>query len=82
MPIVAPAEAAPSPGPDFPHTAGRLEDARLLAGRGRYIDDLPVGPGTLHAAILRSPHAHALVRRIDLGAGIALDRRGRSLWRS
>ena len=37
----------------------RVEDAALLTGRGRYIDDLGVKPGTLHAAILRSPHAHA-----------------------
>ena len=35
----------------------RVEDAALLTGRGRYIDDLGVPPGTLHAAILRSPHA-------------------------
>ncbi len=34
----------------------RVEDAALLTGRGRYIDDLGVPPGTLHAAILRSPH--------------------------
>ena len=31
----------------------RVEDAALLAGRGRFIDDLGVRPGTLHAAILR-----------------------------
>ena len=38
----------------------RVEDASLLTGRGRYIDDLAVRPDTLHAAILRSPHAHAI----------------------
>ena len=37
----------------------RVEDAALLTGRGRFIDDLGEKPGTLHAAILRSPHAHA-----------------------
>ncbi len=37
----------------------RVEDAALLSGRGAYMDDLGVNPGTLHAAILRSPHAHA-----------------------
>ena len=42
----------------------RTEDPRLLKGQGRYIDDLDL-PGQLHAAILRSPHAHALVRSID-----------------
>lgn len=43
----------------------RVEDSALLTGRGRYIDDIGVPPGTLHAAILRSPHAHAVIRSID-----------------
>ncbi|MGH6994290.1 MAG: xanthine dehydrogenase family protein molybdopterin-binding subunit [Stellaceae bacterium] len=42
----------------------RVEDLSLLPGRGRYIDDIGVVPGTLHAAILRSPHAHAEIRAI------------------
>jgi len=42
----------------------RVEDQTLLSGRGRYIDDVGVRPGTLHAAILRSPHAHAEIRAI------------------
>ncbi len=42
----------------------RVEDAALLSGRGRFIDDLGVRPGTLHAAILRSQHAHAAIRAI------------------
>src|SRR5215472_4309676 len=46
----------------------RVEDFALLTGRGRYIDDLGVRPGTLHAAILRSPHAHAAIRLIDVAA--------------
>jgi 2-furoyl-CoA dehydrogenase large subunit len=46
----------------------RIEDLTLLAGRGRYIDDLGVPPGTLHAAILRSPHAHAEIRAINTEA--------------
>jgi len=44
----------------------RVEDAALLSGRGRYIDDLGAPPGTLHAAILRSPHAHATIDGIDV----------------
>ena len=44
----------------------RVEDAALLTGAGRFIDDLGVRPGTLHAAILRSPHAHALIRAINV----------------
>jgi 2-furoyl-CoA dehydrogenase large subunit len=43
------------------------EDARLVAGRGRYVDDL-ARPGMLHAAMLRSPHAHARVVSIDTSA--------------
>src|SRR5476649_2093967 len=43
----------------------RVEDAALLTGRGRFIDDLGVKPGTLHAAILRSPHAHARITAIQ-----------------
>ena len=50
----------------------RVEDAALLTGRGRYIDDLGTKPGTLHAAILRSPHAHADILGIDAAAALAL----------
>src|SRR5262249_10794 len=46
----------------------RIEDPTLLAGRGRYIDDIGVRPGTLHAAILRSSHAHAKIRAIRIEA--------------
>src|SRR5262249_8366456 len=49
----------------------RVEDAALLTGRGRYIDDLGVAPGSLHAAILRSSHAHANIRAIDTKAAAA-----------
>lgn len=42
----------------------RLEDPRLLAGRGRYTDDVEV-PGLLHAAIVRSPVPHGELRGID-----------------
>src|ERR1700685_3339276 len=46
----------------------RVEDAALLTGQGRFIDDLGVRPGTLHAAILRSPHAHADIVSIESSA--------------
>ena len=46
----------------------RVEDGPLLIGHGRFIDDLGVRPGTLHAAILRSPHAHAKIRATDTAA--------------
>ena len=39
----------------------RKEDPALLSGRGRYSDDLPAPNGTLHAHVVRSPHAHAKI---------------------
>jgi aerobic carbon-monoxide dehydrogenase large subunit len=42
----------------------RKEDPRLVQGRGRYVGDIAL-PGMLHAAIVRSPHAHARILRID-----------------
>jgi len=42
----------------------RREDPRFLRGEGRFVDDVTL-PGLLHAAFLRSPHAHARVRSID-----------------
>ena len=42
----------------------RKEDRRMLLGRGRFVGDL-TRPGLLHAAFVRSPHAHALVSKID-----------------
>lgn len=50
----------------------RVEDSALLTGRGRFIDDLGVKPGTLHAAILRSPHAHARIAAIRADEARAL----------
>jgi 2-furoyl-CoA dehydrogenase large subunit len=51
----------------------RIEDLSLLRGHGRYGDDLPVPPGTLQAAILRSPHAHARIRSVDASAALAVE---------
>jgi CO/xanthine dehydrogenase Mo-binding subunit len=42
----------------------RVEDPRFLRGEGRYVDDI-VLPGMAHAAIVRSPHAHARIVSID-----------------
>jgi aerobic carbon-monoxide dehydrogenase large subunit len=49
----------------------RKEDPRLVRGRGIYVADV-TPPGTLHAAIVRSPHAHARIGRIDTEAALAL----------
>jgi len=50
---------------EYAGTVRRREDPRLITGAGRFIDDFRV-PGCLHAAMLRSPHAHARVRTIDV----------------
>jgi carbon-monoxide dehydrogenase large subunit len=49
----------------------RVEDARLLTGRGTYVDDISL-PGMLHAYFVRSPHARAAIRGIDASAALAL----------
>ena len=51
----------------------RKEDPALLSGRGRYADDLPVPAGTLHAHVIRSPHAHAEIVHIDATRALAHD---------
>src|SRR2546426_874999 len=48
-------------------TVRRREDPRLVTGRGEFVDDLRI-PGCLHAAMVRSPHAHARIRAIDVSA--------------
>jgi 2-furoyl-CoA dehydrogenase large subunit len=47
------------------------EDARLVAGRGRFLDDLAPAR-LLHVAMLRSPHAHARIVSVDTSAAAAL----------
>ena len=42
----------------FGASVARVEDPRLLRGDGRFVDDIKL-PGLLHAALVRSPHAHA-----------------------
>ena len=45
----------------------RREDPALITGRGKYTDDFKF-PGMLHAAIVRSPYAHARIKSIDTTA--------------
>jgi aerobic carbon-monoxide dehydrogenase large subunit len=45
----------------------RLEDARFITGNGRYTDDINRA-GQTHAVFVRSPHAHATIKSIDLAA--------------
>ncbi len=69
--------AAPSPA-DTPRSEGgigdpilRREDERFLTGRGRYIADI-IAPHALNAVFVRSPHAHAVIKRIDAGAALQI----------
>jgi aerobic carbon-monoxide dehydrogenase large subunit len=52
-------------------TVRRKEDARLVTGRGNYSDDVNL-PGQAYGAAVRSPHAHALIRAIDVAAARAM----------
>ena len=45
----------------------RAEDPRLITGQGSFVDDINL-PGMLHVAVLRSPHAHALIKFVDTQA--------------
>ena len=49
----------------------RLEDRRFLQGEGRYVDDVQL-PHMLHAAVLRSPHAHAEILDIDIASALTI----------
>ena len=51
----------------------RKEDPTLLCGHGRFADDLPAPAGTLHAHVVRSPHAHARIVHIDAAHALAQD---------
>ena len=49
----------------------RVEDHKLMTGRGLFVDDIKL-PGMLYASFLRSPHAHADIKSIDVSAAVAL----------
>ena len=49
----------------------RMEDRRLLTGRGRFSDDAAL-PGQAHAVLLRSPHPHAGIRGVRAGRAAAM----------
>ena len=61
--VSAPASASVFLGRSVP----RLEDARLLRGAGRFVDDIKL-PDLLHATFVRSPLAHARIRGVDVAA--------------
>src|SRR3990172_7675031 len=45
----------------------RREDPRFITGRGQYVDDVKL-PGMTYAAFVRSPHAHARIKKVDAAA--------------
>ncbi|MEK9752709.1 MAG: xanthine dehydrogenase family protein molybdopterin-binding subunit [Rhodospirillaceae bacterium] len=49
----------------------RREDQRFLTGKGTYIDDINL-PGQAYAGVLRSPHAHARINKIDASAALSM----------
>ncbi|WP_433422334.1 aerobic carbon-monoxide dehydrogenase large subunit [Microtetraspora malaysiensis] len=55
----------------FGEPVQRREDARLVTGQGHYLDDF--GPGALAAAFVRSPHAHARIKDIDVSAALDVE---------
>src|SRR4051812_31370650 len=55
----------------FGERVPRVEDARLVTGNGRFLDDL--GHDTLEAAFVRSPHAHARITDIDVEGALDVD---------
>ncbi len=54
-------------GPWVGRAIRRREDTAPLTGTGTFVDDVKL-PGMLHAAVLRSPFAHAVIRSVDTGA--------------
>src|SRR5665647_825263 len=75
-PRVAHSDATPGSAGSGEHVGRsvlRKEDEALLTGAGRYADDLAVPAGTLVAHVLRSPHPHARIVRIDASAALQME---------
>src|SRR5919202_2758485 len=62
---------AEAPAKMFGKAIKRREDPRLITGKGNYLDDIKL-TGMLHAAVLRSPYAHARIKSINTEAARAL----------
>ena len=58
----------------------RKEDLRFITGKGQYTDDV-VRPGETRAVFVRSPHAHAKIKSIDVSAAEENAGRGRRAHR-
>src|SRR3989454_5159257 len=53
------------------HSIKRKEDPRFIRGKGTYVDDVEL-PGMLYLDIVRSPHAHAKIKKIDTAKALAV----------
>jgi carbon-monoxide dehydrogenase large subunit len=53
-------------------SVARKEDARLLTGRGTFVDNMTL-PGTVYLAVVRSPYAHARIERVDTSKAAAAE---------
>src|SRR5919198_2413724 len=53
------------------HSVRRKEDPRFIRGKGTYVDDLQF-PGMLYLDIVRSPFAHAMIKKIDTSKALAI----------
>ncbi len=50
----------------------RIDELEKVTGAAQYVDDIEFGPNLLHVEVVESPHAHALIKRIDTSAAEAL----------
>jgi carbon-monoxide dehydrogenase large subunit len=53
------------------HSLKRKEDPRFIRGKGNYVDDIQL-PGMLYLDIVRSPYAHATIKKIETARALAL----------
>src|SRR6476661_6003075 len=53
------------------HSMKRKEDPRFIRGKGNYVDDIQL-PGMLYMDIVRSPHAHARIKKIDTSKALKI----------
>jgi carbon-monoxide dehydrogenase large subunit len=60
----------PAVGEGIGAAVRRVEDARYLLGSARYVADISL-PSQLHCVLVRSPHAHAIIRSVDVGDALA-----------
>ncbi|HZU86007.1 MAG TPA: xanthine dehydrogenase family protein molybdopterin-binding subunit [Anaerolineaceae bacterium] len=69
-----PAKKTSGANPDSPvgDSVIRLDAREKVTGAAMFADDFQFGPNLLHARIVRSPHAHALIKKIDVSKALAL----------